>query len=645
MTQNSLKKEYEAFVSWKQKELKPDRIDAYVRWLTFTRDLFKLPSKEPITEWAAKNVRFDEPNNSGFFEVKGREYIIEPVEAMADWRINDVCLVFGSQTGKTSALMLYANSVCVNRNARILWVMTGREVAGTFSDTRWIPMLKASSTSSLIRGQYALKKMQQKVGGTIIDFTGSNSASGLSSTPCDIVILDETDKFPTEVRGEANAVSLAEQRVKNAPNPKRIKTSTPCLEEGLIWQEFLKGDQRRYFVPCPHCEHDLLLAWSPNFYTFAKRGCEAYVKWDAEAKIGDTWDYEAVEKSAHFECPFCKGRFGDLEKLQIIARGKWQPTAEKAGTTYRSYQLSSLYATSPSCSVGKLAVKFLKEKRSLQGLQGFVNGDLAEPWIAQEDIRKTEWIVSKDAPLGEGQWARFLTADFQALEPHLWWVCRAWDKLTGNSRLIEHGNCNDFVEFAAIQKRLGVHDTGVGIDSGFDPVSVYAECANHGVLRNRPYDPKFPWKQTRVIVGWTPMKGFGKNQGWFDEYHNPRIWGFGEARLSQKEFGIQILQFNSQILKDILERLRRRKTPEKWEIAAELDTDEYRLHLMGEVKKRKEAFGLTTYTWQKRTNNWPNHLLDCEVMQLALALKFGALCLVERVENEENLTKVTDGKE
>ena len=80
-------------------------------------------------------------------------------------------------------------------------------------------------------------------------------------------------------------------------------------------------------------------------------------------------------------------------------------------------QIDYLVAGAGSGGTYSGVVKFLKEKNSLQGIQGFVNGDLAEPWVAQDDYTRTEWVVSKDAPLGDGNWARFLTADYQELEP------------------------------------------------------------------------------------------------------------------------------------------------------------------------------------------------------------------------------------
>jgi len=112
----------------------------------------------------------------------------------------------------------------------------------------------------------------------------SNSPAALASIPARVVILDEVDKFNEGGRKEADAVNLAEQRTKTFSNPKRIKTSTPTLSDGLIWQEFAKTDQRRRFMPCPHCGKLVLFAWSKAFTVFPLTGNEAFIKWDSKAR-------------------------------------------------------------------------------------------------------------------------------------------------------------------------------------------------------------------------------------------------------------------------------------------------------------------------------------------------------------------------
>src|SRR5205809_3569654 len=64
---------------------------------------------------------------------------------------------------------------------------------------------------------------------------------------------------------------------------------------------------------------------------------------------------------------------------------------------------------------------------AVEGLQVFVNGDLAEPWTNQESSgERLEIIVGDDAPPVAGA-VPILTVDHQESTPHFWYVVRAWE--------------------------------------------------------------------------------------------------------------------------------------------------------------------------------------------------------------------------
>src|SRR5690606_1588227 len=152
-----------------------------------------------------------------------------------------------------------------------LWVLPSIDLARSFSETRWLPMLHASPELKArieAADRHDTKKTQQQIGGAIVNFIGANSPGNLASRPARRVILDETVRCPHETGGaggEADAVDLAEQRAKSVSNPLRAKSSAPTTVDGLIWQEFCKGDMRRRLIPCPHCAKFVSLAWSPEF--------------------------------------------------------------------------------------------------------------------------------------------------------------------------------------------------------------------------------------------------------------------------------------------------------------------------------------------------------------------------------------------
>jgi phage terminase large subunit GpA-like protein len=93
--------------------------------------------------------------------------------------------------------------------------------------------------------------------GGVLVMTGANSAVGLRSMPVRYLFLDEVDGYPLDVEGEGDAISLAEARTRTFARRKIFIVSTPTICRGQRYRARVRGqsDQRRYFVPCPHCAH------------------------------------------------------------------------------------------------------------------------------------------------------------------------------------------------------------------------------------------------------------------------------------------------------------------------------------------------------------------------------------------------------
>lgn len=596
------------------------------RW----RALWAARSPLTVSEWCGENLVFAEPENSGPFSFAGREYIREPLDAFGDPTLSDQVLVFGSQAGKTGMLMGGVAWSAVNNPVRCMWVMPNRDKAGSFSRKRWLPMLRNSKPfEGLIptgARRHEFATMSQMVGSAIIDFQGSNSPTNLSSDPCSWVIQDETDKFNEGTKSEADASDLADQRTKGQSLPKRVKTSTPTVEEGLIWQAFRKTDMRRYWVPCPHCGERVLLVWSAQFSTFPVTGSEAEVQWE-----GRTLDEAA--QSARFVCPHCQGHIRDEHKRDMDKAGEWRPSNPDAASGMRGWHLPSLYASTPETQLGKLVIKFLNAKNSLLGLQGFINGDLAEPFVNQ-DTRSERVEVVTDS-LGEDKQneepVRLMAVDCQGKAPFFWHVVREYRG--GDSLAIACGPLDSWEEVEEAQKAHNVPDAGMIVDSGYGAKSdaeVYRNCARHCEVRGR------------FAVGWMPAKGFPGRKRWRDTKTGLSVpWRavpidpfIGTAQASQ--ISLDLFEFSGDAFKDVLESLRAGKGESVWAVSPAVDTDEYWRHMDGEVKTRERSpkTGLVTYTWRPRSRHWPNHMLDCEVMLLAGACYMGLLQIDKKAENE-----------
>jgi hypothetical protein len=449
--------------------------------------------------------------------------------------------------------------------------------------------------------------------------------------------MDEVDKFPKEVRSEADAVNLAEQRTKSFTNPLRVKASTPTEEDGLIWQEFMKGDQRRYQVPCPLCRKPVVFAWSEQFCVMPRLGCEAWIAWDSTAKRADgSWDLDRVARSAHAVCPHCGGDIPDSAKTRMIREGRWVATATATTTRgFRSYHLPSLYAVGTQTSFGALAVAFLRAKKSFLGLRGFVNGALSEPFMRQDmRTQRVEVVVSK--PEAKAEASKIMTVDCQHGSPHFWYVVRTWERTEAGTvtTAIRAGHAETWEDLHSIKTAEGVPDAAVMVDSGWGARSdaeVYRRCAAYS---------EFVFLEERgkhFGTGWCPAKGMPSRKTWKQagsESQAPYFTRYIDPFAGTSDGGkaeMVLFEFASDWFKDLLSVLR---DPEQskdlgvtWAVAKDVATEQYWQHLDAEYldQQPSKKTGKTTRTWTKRSQRWPNHLLDCEVMQLAFAMWCGLL--------------------
>ncbi|WP_328515053.1 phage terminase large subunit family protein [Ralstonia pseudosolanacearum] len=108
--------------------------------------------------------------------------------------------------------------------------------------------------------------------GGVLVMTGANSAVGLRSMPVRYLFLDEVDGYPLDVEGEGDAISLAEARTRTFARRKIFIVSTPTIAgASSIEREYDASDQRRYFVPCPHCDHRQWLRFEQLRWTKGSR--------------------------------------------------------------------------------------------------------------------------------------------------------------------------------------------------------------------------------------------------------------------------------------------------------------------------------------------------------------------------------------
>ena len=179
----------------------------------------------------------------------------------------------------------------------------------------------------------------------------------------------------------------------------------------------------------------------------------------------------------------------------------------------------------------------------------------------------------------------------------------------------------------------------MGVDCGFNATEVYERCIRNSTIRVGMDSGR----RTPTFVGWKPMRG-ESGRGWKHESGARLPWQTwkmeaGQGRTDGKYQGVilQVIEHAHNVLKDLLESLRKQRQQWTWAVAKEVATMEYWRHLDGErhTTLTHERTGRVSMEWVKRGRHWPNHLLDCEVMQLALAAYHRRLVLAPVGRGEE----------
>jgi phage terminase large subunit GpA-like protein len=459
------------------------------------RMIYSPIDRRTVVDWCEDELHLSERQTQmpGRFSTELTPYLREPLECFGDVDCTDVVLVFGTQCGKTTMIQAGVAWRVVNKPQPMVWVMPTENLAGSFSETRWMPICEDSPAvaAKMPRDRHKWKRLEQHFDRCTLVFVGSNSPANLASRPAGLLLLDETEKFAQETDRETSALFLAENRTKSFAGALRVKTSTPTTPDGPIWVEFLKGTQEKYLVPCPHCQERIELLWEQ-------------VRWEGKDDQG-TWNLADVERTAHYVCQRCGGQVNDGQKIEMVQAGKWSPTNTNAMKGFRSFHLNSLYAPWRSCTFGALACKFIKDKESLNGLQDFTNSTLALPWEQVETNIGESAILALRGGYTRGSCpvqAAFVVccADVGQDESH--WATVAFGA-DGASFVLDYGRVlavEDLLSQEIIGRKYRLPDGGEVapqcglIDSGFATFRVYRTCAESGGFY-------FPAKGSKATFG------------------------------------------------------------------------------------------------------------------------------------------------
>lgn len=597
--------------------------------------------------WCERELRLPAETSAapGPFDLSSRPFWREPLALMDDPDVRSITIMGGAQDlGKTVLLEAMALSRAKCDPAPSMLAGPDQDAMRELRDKVYGMGEASPAIAPLLPAERLRNDRWIDLGTMLLYLAYSGSAQRLRARACKNVFCTEIDVWHHDPRLGSPA-RLIQARTKAFLECKIVYESTPTDDGSEIAAFYYRGDQRRFVVPCPTCNHFQELRFFPHTRgRFAGRGGVAGLQDQHGA-----WLTAEQARAAAYYLGECGCRIRSERKAEMVADGLWCPKGQTvksgklAGTPARgprnsSYQLSSLYASNQS--FGDVAEAYLEHREAHQ-LRAFWNNWLGLPDRAASKVPDWKSLGQKLAfqhrrgtvPAD----AYFLTsaADVQADRTRS--AVRAWgDKRS--SWLV------DWYEFERDKD-----DKDAGARSGAPVATDLARLETEILVPTWPLVAANPWGRTQLNVR---VLGVDTNYRMFDVHNFVRSarGRFGDRvralrgdhkvdpaelfRMSTVErnartgeryegglelWGVFVNAFREQLLSLFASDPAQ---PGAWLLTADILTlgQDYLRQVVNQVPVTEiTPAGKTVVRWKTRDLAVGEHYWDIEVMELALA--------------------------
>lgn len=349
-----------------------------------------------LSQWAQEYAILSKETSAQTGRFEAYAYQVGMMDAITDARVEKVSVMKSARVGYTKILDHVVGYYLHQDPSPILVVQPRVEDAEDYSKSEIAPMLRDTPALADIApdpktrsGENTLLKKTMKNGASIA-LVGANSPGGFRRITIRIVLFDEIDGYPVGGAGsEGDQIALGTKRSETFWNRKIVAGSTPTIK-GLsrIEKLFLEGDQRRFYVPCPHCGEYQILEWGGPDIAHG-------IKWDKNE------EGQALPDTVHYVCKENGCIIEEVDKPSMIAKGEWRASQPFKG--HASFHISSLYSLMPNARWSILVSEFLRVKSDPIELQTFVNTTLGETFEDRGEGALSELTLARRAELWAGE--------------------------------------------------------------------------------------------------------------------------------------------------------------------------------------------------------------------------------------------------
>lgn len=337
------------------------------------------PQKMRLSEWSDEYAYLSAESSAEAGKWRTIPYQRGIMDAVTDPGVEQISVMKSARVGYTKIINNTVGYFIHQDPCSVQVVQPTIEDAQGYSKEEIAPMLRDTPVLAGLVSEVKSKDtdntiLQKAFPGGILALVGANSGRGFRRVSRRVMIFDETDGYPASAGTEGDQIKLGIKRTEYYWNRKIIAGSTPLIDEtSRIQKLFNQSDQRRFFVPCPHCDAPQFLKWGGKdekfgikwpdaepekaYYVCEKNGCVIEHK-------DKRWMIEEADRrqQANPKCPY-----------------GWKATAPGNGK-HAGFHIWAAYSYSPNATWGDLAREWIDSKDDPKTLQTFVNTALGEVW-------------------------------------------------------------------------------------------------------------------------------------------------------------------------------------------------------------------------------------------------------------------------
>ena len=322
---------------------------------------FTPPKRLSLSEWADTYAYLSAESSAEGGRWHTLPYQKGMMDAISDPHLEQITVMKSARVGY-SKILNHVIAYHIHQDpCPVMLVQPTIEDAQGYSKEEIAPMLRDTPCLAGLVSEAKAKDgantiLQKQFPGGTLSLVGANSPRGFRRVSRRVVLFDETDGYPQSAGAEGDQIKLGIRRTEYYWNRKIVAGSTPTIKDfSRIERMFLQGDQRRYFVPCPHCTHMQYLKWPSLQWT------------------------DNDPSTAAYQCESCAELIPHSKKRWMVERGEWRATSPGNGK-HASFHIWAAYSYSPNASWSNLVEEFLDAKGDAEQLKTFVNTVLGEVW-------------------------------------------------------------------------------------------------------------------------------------------------------------------------------------------------------------------------------------------------------------------------